>query len=47
MEDIWVKVRNPRTDLHQVVVWPVEVFVQLDHQALEERGELLLLLPRL
>lgn len=35
------------TDLNQVVVWTVEVFVQLDHQALKKRGELLLLLPRL
>lgn len=33
------------TDLHQVVVGPVEVFVQLDHQALKERRELLFLLP--
>lgn len=33
------------TDLHQVVVGPVQVFVQLDHQALKERRELLLLLP--
>lgn len=35
------------TDLHQVVVRSVQVFVQLNHQALKEGGELLLLLPRL
>lgn len=34
-------------DLHQVVVRTVQVFVQLNHQALEEGGELLLLFPRL
>lgn len=39
--------RHVRTDLDQVVVRTVEVFVQLDHQALEKRRELLLLFPRL
>ena len=35
------------TDLNQVVVRTVEVFVQLNHQALKKRRELLFLLPRL
>lgn len=34
-------------DLDQVVVGTVQVFIQLDHQALEKRREFLLLLPRL
>lgn len=33
------------TDLDQVVVRTIKVFVQLDHQALKKRRELLLLLP--
>lgn len=33
--------------LHQVVVRSIELLIKLDHQALEERGELLLLLARL
>lgn len=35
------------TDLDQMVVGAVQVFVQLDDQTLKKRRELLLLLPRL